>query len=98
MHSPKNFSALFLDKKSAGQETANKSAAPARVDTLADTAMGRVGGHTCDEKLDRASLNPTKTFSETVLRAAQPSVHRRCNRRLNAAARYLSAEQRRKLK
>ena len=44
----------------------DKSAAPARVNTLADTAMGGWEGHTHDEKLDRASLNPTKTFSETV--------------------------------
>ena len=32
------------------------------------------------------------SLSKTELRAAQPSVHRRCNRLLNAAARKVSAE------
>ena len=59
---------------------------------------GGWAGHTCDEKLDRASLNPTKTFSETELRAAQPSVHRRCNRLLNAAARPATSQAGRKIK
>ena len=31
-------------------------------------------------------FKPDENFSETVSRAAHPSVHRRCNRRLNAAA------------
>ena len=50
--------------------------------TLAHSEWSRSPTRTRSE----TCLNPTKTFSETELRAAQPSVHRRCNRRLNAAA------------
>ena len=39
-----------------------------------------------DAHLFGAYLSTTNTLSKTVSRAAQPSVHRRCNRRLNAAA------------
>ena len=45
-----------------------------------------------NEQLDSACLNTMGSHSETVLRAAQPSVHRRCNRLLNAAARPATSQ------
>ena len=50
------------------------------------------------EHLFEAYLNTPSTISKTELRAAHPSVHRRRSRRLNAAARYLSAERQRNIK
>ena len=41
---------------------------------------------------ERALPDPTRTLSETVLRAAHPSVHRRRSRRLNAAARNATSQ------
>ena len=47
---------------------------------------------------ERASWSTTSSLSKTVSRAAQPSVHRRCNRLLNAAARPATSQAGRKIK
>ena len=63
---PRNFSALFLDKTSVGEEQFSKEAAPVRACALTGAAIGREGGASVPLPPVRSAPEHDDSLSKTV--------------------------------